>query len=207
VDISQMLQIPLSWWLLGWRTVQRGTNYARKQFGTTRVKAAGFFWFPDRAALTKQYPYLGDRLDGHSIVWALWPVGANFFDDGKNTHLVKRLILPDPGSDSAIFYFNSISQDHALSLIKSTTLKAQKIGASVRWSSHFPFNSITLVDPQKPSGWAHLETALPYCTTIDRAGYTIYKHRSAEAVDRLATVFQEIWDRSSEPRDGSPNLR
>lgn len=165
------------------------------------VRGFGFQYFPHRAALHKTYSSLGSRLETAHSVDAMWVVGAAFFDDGINVHKVKRLILPNPDSRSALYYFSSVSQSHGPGLIRSITQKAQKAGATVRWCDEFLFQSITLVDTDEPTGWAHFEAALPNGQMNMRAGYTIFKRRSPDAVQELAEIFQKIWDGSKSPAD------
>ena len=169
------------------------------KFGRANVRSYGFLYFPRRAFIDKQYESLGRRFANVSCVWAIWPIGAKFFDAGQQTHVVKRLILPNPDSESTKYYFDSIGQGSPIrELIKHATKKARATVAKVRWCDHFLYNSITLADHDEPMGWAHVEIVLPHCVTENRPGYTIYKHRSNELVQKLVEVFLAIWDDSKD---------
>jgi hypothetical protein len=109
---------------------------------------------------------------------------------------MKRLILPNPGSSSAKFYFNSIDQNHARLDIRSTTSKAIKAGIEVRWCDEFFFHSITIADPSSPDGWVYIEHALPYYSTEERPGYTIHRKGQPETVSVLINKFEEIWNKA-----------
>jgi hypothetical protein len=187
-----------TWRILRVLHIPQGAGRLLKRFGGPSVKSYGFQFFPDRASINKQYESLGNKLEKASAVLAIWPVGTTFFDAQKNTHVVKKLILPNPDSESAKYFFQSVAQNHGRDLIKAATEKARKAGAKVRWSKHFLFNSITLVDHDLPMGWAHVEAVLPHFTTESRPGYTIYKHRSTESVQRLAALFSDLWDDSED---------
>lgn len=113
--------------------------------------------------------------------------------------MIKRLILPNPESELAKFYFDSVEQDHARLNIRSTTAKAVKNNIEVRWCDHFPFHSITIVDPAEPSGWAYVENALPYYATEERPGYTISRQRQREAMTNLIEMFEKTWKNSRSP--------
>ncbi len=165
------------------------------------VKTYGFQYYPNRAALDRQVPSLGDHLNGAKSLDAIWVVGTRFFDAGKNTHIVRRLILPNPESDSAKYYFTSIDQHHVRGMIEKMSAKAQKVGTKVRWTDQFLFHAITLVDTDDPMGWVYVESVLPHAKTEQRSGYTIYKHRSEQAVRDLVEIFKDIWDDSKDAPD------
>jgi len=184
--------------------IPRAAKWLLSKHGGPTVKTYGFRYFPRRACIDKEHESLGMRFANASSVWAMWPVGAKFFDARQQTHVVKRLILPHPESESTKFFFDSINQGQPVrDLIKHVTERAYAAGADVRWCDHFLYNAITLVDYDDPMGWAHVESVLPFCITENRPGYTIYKHRSAESVMNLVDVFLKVWDASkSAPRDG-----
>jgi hypothetical protein len=57
-----------------------------------------------------------------------------------------------------------------------------------------PFAVGTLVDTDKPTGWVHIEPALPYSIMRLRSIYTIYKRHSEEAVMEMQRIFNELWE-------------
>jgi hypothetical protein len=190
--VLQILRIPgAAKWLLS-------------KYESPAVKTYGFQYFPRRAYIDKEHESLGLRFANVSCVWAIWPVGAKFFHARQQTHVMKRLILPHPESESAKFFFKSTGQGQRVrDLIREATEQAYAAGAEVRWCPQFLYNAITLVDYDDPMGWAHVESVLPFCITDNRPGYTIYKHRSAESVRNLYEVFLKVWDISEDaPRNG-----
>jgi hypothetical protein len=163
-----------------------------------KTPQSAFESFQTRRALDKKYPTLGDRLKGVSTVWAIRAVGARFVDSPAQKGAVKRLILPNPETDAAKFYFRSIDQEHARALIKPTTLKAIRSRIEVRWCNHFLFHSITIADPAGQNGWAYVEHALPHCTTEERPGYTIHRRSHGDAMDMLVDMFEKTWQEAEQ---------
>ena len=162
---------------------------------------SGIEFFQTRKELDRKYPSISDRLEGVSTVWAMWAVGTRFIDSPADKKALKRLILPNPDCKSAKFYFDTIGQEHARTLIRPTTLKAITAKIEVRWLDYFPFHSITIAGPDDPDGWAYIEHALPYYATEERPGYTIHRKDQPEAVRAPVEKFSEIWDHAKVPTD------
>ena len=146
--------------LFRWIGIQKLASWVLSRRGAVLV--SGFKFFPQRTELTRSHGTLGDRLAEVYYADAIWVIGAKFYNDRINTHLVKRLILPDPGSNSFNFYANSVDQGSADEDIKNTTKRARKAGAKVRWCKEVLGQSIVLADTNRESGWVHVEAVLPY---------------------------------------------
>jgi hypothetical protein len=130
--------------------------------------------------------------------------GTRFFDAAEKYTRVQRLILPNPKSELAKYYFQTLGQEHALAIIRATTGKAKKLNVDVRWCDHYPFHAITLIDPRSPSGWALVESALPYCTTERRPSYEIARASAPETMDTFIQIFEDLWKDSSSAPVGEP---
>jgi hypothetical protein len=172
-----------------------------REVASTQIKP-GFEFFPDREAL-RHYSHgsLARRFANANVtsVSAIWPVGRNFYDEGENLSVVKELLLPNPTGRAIKYLVQTAERQDATEFIKATTLNARKNGAKVKWYDHFIFHSIILADTDKPSGWMHIESALPYSQTMRRPSYTVFKWHSEAAVVEMRRVFQRIWDEAKEP--------
>ena len=160
----------------------------------------GFEFFPDREAL-RHYSHgsLAKRFANVTSVSAIWPVGRNFYDEGENLSVVKELLLPNPGGRAIKYLVQTVDREDATEFIKATTLKARKNGAKVKWYDHFIFHSIILADTDRPTGWMHIESVLPFSQTMRRPSYTVTKEKSEAAILEMRRVFQGLWDEAKEP--------
>ena len=164
----------------------------RRRGGVVRI--VGFDFFPNRPSLIAAHGSLADRLRGTSTVCGIWVIGQKFFHAGENLHVVKRLLLPHPDGDS--FQFHSKVSNHAdtIEYVRGITKLALKSGTKVRWYEHFIYQSILLVDTDKPEGWVHLETVLPYSKPDHRPSITVHRKFSEQTVLETQRIFNEMWD-------------
>jgi hypothetical protein len=58
----------------------------------SRMKVAGFEFFPDRESLVKTYGTLASRFANVSCVSAMWVIGQKFYHSDENTDRIKRLL-------------------------------------------------------------------------------------------------------------------
>ena len=72
------------------------------------MKSSGFVFFTNRNTLERENGKLGARFAAAKHVDALWIKGGSFYDENENTHVVKRLILTDPESESIRFFAQSV---------------------------------------------------------------------------------------------------
>jgi hypothetical protein len=98
---------------------------------------------------------------GVSSVYAIWVVGSKFLDDGEKLDVLKELLLPNPSGRAIQYLAVTVNREQMINLIKDTTKKAIDAGVDVRWYDHFIFHSIILADPDKQTGWMHIESVFP----------------------------------------------
>jgi hypothetical protein len=196
----------LLYWIGGARTIWATTTgvpglarWLLQRRGNV-VKAGGFRFFPDRPTLQMAYGTLANRFVGVSDVDALLVVGVKFYRAQANLDKIKRLLLPNPDGETLKWFAETINGKDTSRVIKETTKLALKAGAKVKWYNHFNFHSMILADTDKPSGWAHIETVLPYSQPERRPSYTVHKQRSEQLVKEMQRVFDEIWDKSPDAR-------
>jgi hypothetical protein len=164
------------------------------------VKGGGFCFFPDRNALHRDHGSLSARLSDAISVDALWVVGSNYFlAEGNPGKKIKRLLLPDPEGAALRHVFETAKVADTLKLIKDVTAAARRMETKVKWYDNFAYHSITLVDTDKPSGWIHVESVLPYSNSMKRPSWTLYKQQSAETVAEMKRIFDDMWEDAKVP--------
>jgi hypothetical protein len=163
------------------------------------VKASGFEFYPDLATLSYSTGTLANRLVGVSSVSAIWVVGQDFFYSGTEVSVVKRLLLPDPKGHAINHALKTTNVAQTVEYIKHTTAAAQRASTKVKWYDDFIYHSVILADTDKPTGWMHVESVLPYSRWDKRPSWTVHKSRSEDAVMEMARIFEEIWDNAKTP--------
>jgi hypothetical protein len=160
-----------------------------------------FQWLPRRGGSAVLPETLQKQFADVSSVWAIWPTGEGFFEIAENAHIVKRLILPNPERKHVKYYFDFLDKSEATDLIKIITLRARRLGAEVRWTDHFIFNSITLADHDQVMGWAQIESVVDSISSSisGRVGYLLFKDRAPIQVNMLVEFFLKSWRDAKEP--------
>ena len=162
------------------------------------VNVGGFQFFPNRAALHLAHGTLAQRFADVSFVSAIWVIGQKFYYADERPDVVRELLLPNPTDAALKHHVTSINHAETAEVIKKTTEIALKKGTKVRWYDHFIFHSIILADIDKPSGWIHIESVLPYSKSEKRPSYTVHKRHSEETVREMSRIFRAIWDASKD---------
>lgn len=183
VALASFVLIAIALGLIAWRYFHRG-----------RGGSVYCDFFPNRAALQTSHSNLAKRFQGITTVYAMWPVGAKFYDDDENVEVIKKLLLPDPAGDAIKYLSETVERSKTVELIKEATARAKAHGAEVRWCKNFMYHSIILADTHKPDGWMHVESVLPYSKPLRRPSYTVSNQQSAEAVAEMRRVFERIWE-------------
>jgi hypothetical protein len=203
VLLSQRIQYAGQRWRISrWLHIPQLASRLLRWLSRPTARGYGFQYLPPKRAGDDIHRSLADQFAGIATVWAIWPVGARFYDLSTQVHIVRRLILPNPENDFVKHYFKSLKHDDALNLIKSTTLKAQQAGTEVKWIDSFVFNSLTLADYDAPMGWAHIESVRPSTVNHSRLGYIIFKDRAPEQMEIFVKLFLEVWKDGKDPLRG-----
>jgi len=115
---------------------------------------------------------------------------------------IRRIILPDPNSDSLKFYSSSIYSEDAVRnhILEATRVCSEEFGIRVRWCPQHIQSTFMLGDAEKRSGWLHAEMVLPFSRANLRPSFTAKKERFPELVDSYQTIFEALWDQASEPQ-------
>lgn len=195
-----VLLLGTSWWFI-YRQFWRSKLIEQKDpsmLVSTPAAAAGFQYFPNRESLTRVHGELASRLKPVANADAIFVVGADFYHAGQSTHVIRRLILPNPEDDAFGYYLKSVGQEATKDLVKEITNLAKSKGAKVRWCKHFICHTMVLADVDKSSGWVHIESVFPHSLPKQRPGYTISKLQSADAVAQAKRIFDDLWDNSAE---------
>jgi hypothetical protein len=161
------------WW--------RGPAQARVEF------------FPTRHDLRERGGTLDKRFKNVESVFAIWVVGQNFFYSGHETRAVKRLLLPNPESQAFKDFVKSGPHPSAVISVREVAVFAKSKGTEVRFYNSFISHSLILADPDKETGWLHVESVLPYSRTEYRPSYTIYKRDFPDTIMETYRIFNEMW--------------
>jgi hypothetical protein len=129
----------------------------------------------------------------------MWVTGQRFYHSDENTDRIKRLLLPSPESDAFKIQISTGPNREAADQVRQISKAAQAKGAKVRWYNEFFHHSLILADIEKPSGWVHVESVLPYSKTDQRPSRTLHKRTSEKTVLEMNRIFDEIWDDAKVP--------
>lgn len=162
----------------------------------TIIRGQPFVFFSDRTSLQRAHGSLSDRLKNVERASAIWVIGQKFYHDQENTHVIKKLLLPNPDNPAFKFQIDTGPNQSAGVLVRQITELAKKAGAEVRWYDHFISHSIVLADTDKRRGWVHIESVFPHSTTSQRPSYTIYRRSNRRAVLEMQRIFDEMWSQA-----------
>lgn len=163
----------------------------KKRAGRTGMKID---FFPDRVSLVKAHGTLADRFKTVDSAYAIWVLGQKFFHANQQIEKLKKLLLPHPDDDGLRHYTKTSPHSTLAHTIKETARLALDRRVDVRWYRGFLCHSIVLADADRPTGWLHVESALPHSNTDHRPSYTVYRQQCPEAVDNMRAVFDKLWD-------------
>jgi hypothetical protein len=71
----------------------------------------------------------------------------------------------------------------------------------VRWYPYILYHSILIGDPDKATGWVHIETNLPYSKSNLRHSITIHRKKAEVLVLSFREIFEGMWKASEVPSD------
>jgi hypothetical protein len=160
----------------------------------------GATFFSSRAAL-EQHRSFDDLIGSTEAVDAIYVTGRSFIrNDSARFRRIRRLILPDPRSDSFRFYERSTGEPNlADSVMRATAVCRDDIRIEVRWCQELIQQSILIGDSDKRTGWVHVELAMPYSKANSRPSFTVTKRRFESVVNSYQEAFNRLWDVSYKP--------
>lgn len=158
------------------------------------MKSGPVQFFPTREVLHRADGTLGASFEKVTSVSALLVLGREFYNAGHRTEVIKRLLLPNPDSESFKTYESTQSEKNLGQIVRDITARAKALHAKVRWYDTFIFHTIILADIEHPNGWAHVESVLPYSRSSHRMSYRLSRKHSESAVMELSRVYGQIWD-------------
>ncbi len=152
----------------------------------------GIQLFSDRGELN-QARSLSEQLAKASHVHAFWTTGAKAFDEGKELHRIKRLILPNPDGDYLECYRASYESATDLgNSIRAVTKNAKSRGILVKWYDDFIGYSLMIGDADMNHGWVQIEMAFPCMPKGDHPSITIEKAAYPKIIANLALMFDRL---------------
>ncbi|MGY8678574.1 hypothetical protein Q2941_12300 [Bradyrhizobium sp. UFLA05-153] len=164
----------------------------------------GANFFASRTAL-EQHRSFDDLIGSTEAVDAIYITGRSFIrNDSKRFRRIRRLILPDPRSDSFRFYEQSTGEPNLVdSVLRATAVCRDDIKIEVRWCEVLVQQSVLIGDSDKSTGWVHAELAVPFSKANSRPSFTVTKRRFENVVNSYQETFNQLWAVSYTP-DASP---
>lgn len=163
--------------------------------------APGFRFYPTRTILEKSSDY-NESLGSATSIYGCYATGrklwVNYIENAKR---IDKALLPDPRSKSFEDLAKSVSEfpDLRVDVCRSTKKLADDYKIEVQWYPEALHTSFNIGDPEKQSGWVHLEMVLPYTKANMRSSVTTHKTQNEEVVRGIWMAYQEMWKGSSEP--------
>jgi hypothetical protein len=160
----------------------------------------GASFFASRAAL-EQHRSFDDLIGSTEAVDAIYVIGRSFIrNDSKRFRRIRRLMLPDPRSESFKFYEQSTGEPNLVdSVMRATAVCRDDIKIEVRWCEELIQQSVLIGDSDKRSGWVHVELAMPYSKANARPSFTVTKSRFEGVVNSYQEAFNRLWEVSYKP--------
>lgn len=171
---------------------------ARRSSGTGA--RAGLPAFEDREQLSSRRGSLQHELAMVRNGWIIWPVGGTSGALANETLAnIERLILRHPHEDSDLYatHFGPGSSSVVSSIIADLTVRAQKLGISVRWSSDFDLSMI-ISDRANDDAWARIELLLPGIDSAYRPSILVMKTDRPRIFQTLVKTYEHMWGQSIE---------
>lgn len=158
--------------------------------------------FPGHMDLESAHP-IAEQIQQARHVDGIWLTGQVVFqlDDAAIRGTVRRVILPAPDSPllQEISRWTTIPYGTADLEVQKSTERAVRLGVEVKWLRDFPGLTLLLADPGDESGYAHLETLLPYTDPGYRPIQRIERTRESVVFDRVVKMFDRLWERAESP--------
>lgn len=159
-------------------------------------------FFPGHMDLESAHP-IATQIQQARHVDGIWLAGEAVFqlDDAAIRGTVRRVILPAPDSPllQEISRWTTIPYGAADLGVQQSTERAVRLGVEVKWLRDFPGLTLLLADPGDESGYAHLETLLPYTDPGYRPIQRIERARESVVFDRVVNMFDRLWERAESP--------
>jgi hypothetical protein len=171
-------------------------RWLRRRMGRVMI-GVGAKFFPSRDALNQSRDF-NEFLGSAEEIDAIYVTGRVFIQDHHNRfRRIKRVIFPDPESNSFRFFAESTGEtDLAECVRRATAVCRDQIKMEVRWCPEMVQQSVLIGDSKKRTGWVHAEIVLPCSKANSRPSFTVYKSRFSEVVDTYQEIFDRLWSLS-----------
>lgn len=178
-DLAQIGAHPATWVLAALffgATIDLWTDY--------RLLRRELEFFPNRKTLDRSRDY-DDFLGTADTIYACYVTGRKLRQyDIKNISHVREVILPDPTSKSFLTFANSIGEpvNQQLYVCQVTKYLKQERRINVLWYPEMIYASIKIGDPEKTTGWVHVEHVLPHSPPNTRPSFTVHGQKYSHVV-------------------------
>ena len=181
-----------------------GMSNRIRGWATGNILVNGFEFCSNRAKLD-QLRDQETQLRRADAIDAAWASGIKAAKESKEIHRIRRLILPDPDSDSFKWFVDSLpSRVRLRNDVLETTRLIQDNHASttkIRWSKQFVGASFMIGDSDQDSGWLHFEIVMAFCPATERPRFNLLKRKDPVAFSTFLKAFNDLWGDSLPPDD------
>jgi hypothetical protein len=147
--------------------------------------------FLDRTKLDKVFR--GDPLAEVETAHCVFLLAQKFLER-SDSHKVKKLILPDPDSETVEYLRSTLDYSQDLRQhLRSVIAGARKKNIDVRLVSHFSGTSWWIGDRDKTDPFVHIEIIFPHMTRPDRPSFRVYRSQDVAFYERYCEVFDQLW--------------
>jgi hypothetical protein len=160
---------------------------------------AGVDFFVNR---NEQHPrVLDDLLGTANEIDAIVVIGRLLHEtDLKNIRRIRRVIFPNPESDSSVHYAHSVNEfGHFRRNIAEASTSLKNKGIQVRWYPHALNYSMLIGDGNTKKGWVQTEIVMPYSAPNRRPSWRVRRSKQENLVIAMCDVFEKVWDESIPP--------
>ena len=163
--------------------------------------APGLIFYPDRETLERRRDY-GKFLGTAQEIYCIYVTGRKLVAHQiDNVQHIKEVILPDPRSKSFRDFAESIQDvpNQTRYVCQATKHISENLRTKVLWCPEMLHRSMKIGDPNKSSGWAHLEDALPGTMANMRPSITIFASKYEGVVKHYWQMYEYVRSKSKEP--------
>ncbi|MHC2335254.1 hypothetical protein [Bradyrhizobium sp. USDA 4454] len=184
---------------LRWIGLRQLASWLLARYGRAMI-GFGADFFSSRVAL-EQHRSFDDLIGSTEAIDAIYITGRSFIrNDSKRFRRIRRLILPDPRSDSFRFYEQSTGEPNlAESVLRATAVCRDDIKIEVRWCEALVQQSVLIGDSDKSTGWVHVELVAPFSKANSRPSFTVTRRRFENVVNSYQEIFSQLWEASYPP--------
>lgn len=148
--------------------------------------------FLDRKAIESEFK--GDPLKGVATAQCCFLLARKFLERDDYSK-IKKLLLPDPDSESVKYLNSTLSPSPNLSEdIRQVIASAKKKNVNLKICSQFTGASWWIGDRDGVDPFIHIEVVMPHLARPNRPSFRVYKTQDPAFYNRHCEAFDELWE-------------